>query len=246
MNTKIIIPCRYQSTRLPQKLMLEILNKPIFWHVVQRCREAGFSNEDIYIATDHDEIFKKATNFGIQSVMTSSSHQSGTDRVFEATQKLGLSDEDYIINVQGDEPLINPQLIKEVSKSFHQLPDFKLYTAVTKFHCYDDFINPNMVKAVVENNQAIYFSRSPVPMNRENPEDYSLSFKHIGIYGYKVTHLKEFCQHDESVLERCEKLEQLRAISNNMSIHPVIFEGNVLHGVDTETDFNKIKKEMEG
>ncbi|MBG9999208.1 3-deoxy-manno-octulosonate cytidylyltransferase [Pseudoalteromonas sp. NSLLW24] len=243
---KVVIPARYGSSRLPAKPLLELNNKPLFWHVTQRVLEANVSIEDIVIATDDLRIEKKAKELKLPVVMTSINNSSGTDRVNEVVNILGWSANSYVINVQGDEPLIPPELIRKLIK-FTTLNDkFDITTVVTPIKSYEDFIDLNVVKAIVtEQNQALYFSRSPAPLNRDEPTDFSKAKHHIGIYIYKVSALQKFCSLPESLLEQLEKLEQLRAISNQLTIGVMNFNGEVHHGIDTEKDYLKIKELME-
>ncbi|EPR4991259.1 3-deoxy-manno-octulosonate cytidylyltransferase [Vibrio navarrensis] len=245
-STKIVIPARYGSSRLVGKPLLEICNKPIFWHVYQRCLEAGFSREDILLATDDNRIFTKATELSIPVNITSTDHESGTDRIFEVVNDNGWSAEDIVINVQGDEPLISPNLIKLVSKFARDREEFSISTAITSIKRYEDFINPNIVKAVIgENNSALYFTRSASPFHRDKPEDISMAHRHIGIYAYRVSALAKFCSYEKSPLEAYEKLEQLRALSHGMKIGVCYYDGEIYHGVDTMEDYLSIKNMME-
>lgn len=244
---KIVIPARYNSSRLPGKPLLEINGKPIFWHVYQRCIEADFNNDDIILATDDQRIYKKSVELGISVVMTSSYHESGTDRIFEVAKTLKWSPNDIVINVQGDEPLIPPSLIKELALFTQERNEFSITTVVSRIKSYEDFINPNIVKAVLGmKNQALYFTRSASPFNRDNTCDFSLSYRHIGIYAYKVSALEEFCSYNEAPLEAYEKLEQLRALSFGMDIGIYKFDDEIGHGVDTLEDYQSIKRKMEG
>jgi 3-deoxy-D-manno-octulosonate cytidylyltransferase len=243
---KVIIPSRYGSSRLEGKPLLEINGKPLFWHVHQRCLEAGFKPDDIIIATDSDKIFNKAAALDLSAVMTSSEHESGTDRIDEVVKKFGWDDEDIIINVQGDEPLVAPALIRELADFASSRKEFSITTVVTPIESYKQLTNPNVVKAIVGlNNRALYFTRSACPYNRNHPSDYSHAYRHIGIYAYTVSALTEFCSYEEAPLEAYEKLEQLRALSNGMSLGAYQFNGNIAHGVDTQEDYLSIKSKME-
>ena len=245
-NIKVIIPARFNSSRLQGKPLLLINGFPIFWHVFQRCIEAGFSSENIILATDHEEIFKLAEELKIPVMMTSDKHESGTDRIHEVVTKLGLNDNSLVINVQGDEPLIPPQLIKQLTLFAIDNKKFALTTAVTPISKQKDFINPNVVKAILgEEGRAIYFTRSPSPLNRDNTDSLALAYRHIGIYTYRVSDLKRFCSYSESSLEQYEKLEQLRALSNGMPIGACIYNDELPHGIDTQADYDAVKLLME-
>ncbi|OED64306.1 3-deoxy-manno-octulosonate cytidylyltransferase [Vibrio tasmaniensis ZS-17] len=245
MNVKIVIPARFGSTRLPGKSLLTLLDKPVVLHVVDRCIEAGISRNDIFVATDDIRIENVLSESGIQVVMTSSSHQSGTDRINEVVVAKQWSDDTVVLNVQGDEPMIPPELIKSVVSFANKNPNFEISTAVVPLTSDEDFSTPNVVKAILgHNGRAIYFTRTAAPMNRDNPQDLSLAKRHIGIYAYRVSALKQFCSFDEDSLESYEKLEQLRALSHGLSIGAVVYEGDVPHGIDTEYDFENIKSLM--
>ncbi len=245
-SVKIVIPARYGSSRLVGKPLLEINDMPIFWHVFQRCLEAGFESSDILLATDDMRIFDKALDLNIPVVMTASEHESGTDRIFEVAEQQGWNEQDIVINVQGDEPLVEPALICQLKEFACSHAEFSIATAVVPISSNDDLINPNVVKAVMGlNNRALYFTRSTCPYNREVSSDHSLAFRHVGIYAYTVGALETFCSYDEAPLEAYEKLEQLRALSNGMAIGACYFDGELSHGVDTWDDYLTIKNKME-
>ena len=245
-NIKIVIPARYASTRLPGKPLLLINQKPMFWHVTQRCIEAGFKLSDIQIATDDVRVFDTAVNLDIPVVMTSNEHESGSDRINEVAQQSKWKANTIVLNVQGDEPLIPTTLIKQLALFAINNPHFSITTAVKLIQSYDEFINPNIVKAILgEENQTLYFTRSPAPFNRDDNKDFSYAYKHVGIYAYTVAALKAFCAYPEAPLEKYEKLEQLRALSHGISIGACIYEGDLTHGVDTVDDYERIRKVME-
>lgn len=246
MDIKIVIPARYGSSRLPGKPLLEINNKPIVWHVVQRCLDAGFPVDDIVIATDDRRIEKVLSAYCLNAVMTSSQHQSGSDRIYEVASRLGWADETIVVNVQGDEPLIPATLIKSVANFSKESPEFVITTAVTSITDYDELSNPNIVKAILGcNGRALYFTRASSPYCRDNPHCLDLAYRHIGIYTYRLSALREFCSYPESDLECYEKLEQLRALSHGMPIGVTIYRGDIAHGVDTLEDYQQVKKTME-
>jgi len=245
-NIKVVIPARYASTRLPGKPLLLIDQKPMFWHVVQRCIEAGFKLADIQLATDDMRIFDVAQKHHIPVTMTSSEHESGSDRINEVAQKNNWGDDTIVLNVQGDEPLISKQLIKDLASFALANPHFSITTAAKAISCLDEFINPNVVKAILgQNSQALYFTRSPAPLNRDDNKDLSYAFKHVGVYAYTVASLRSFCSFSEAPLEQYEKLEQLRALSYGMNIGVFVFDGMLKHGVDTSEDYEQIKELME-
>ncbi|MGF1784841.1 3-deoxy-manno-octulosonate cytidylyltransferase [Photobacterium swingsii] len=246
MTVKVVIPARYGSSRLPGKPLLTLLDKPVIWHVVERCKEAGVKPNDIFVATDDQRIIDALKDESIQIVLTSPLHQSGTDRVNEVAQIKGWSDDTVVVNVQGDEPMIPSTLIQQIIAFTRQNPSYQITTAVVPLISQDDFINPNVVKAIIgHNGRALYFTRSASPLNRDNTADLSLAKRHIGIYAYRTFALKQFCSHPEDGLEQYEKLEQLRALSHGMNIGATVFDGFVHHGIDTIDDYNNIREIME-
>lgn len=245
-NIKIVIPSRYGSSRLPGKPLLPLCGKPMFWHVVQQAVKAGFSINDIVIATDDQRIVDSAVLLEIPVVMTGINHASGTDRLHEVSQKLAWSDDTVVINVQGDEPLIPPELIRALSKFTLSHPNFDISTVMSPLSSQSDLSNPNVVKvAKGEDDRAVYFSRSPIPFDRDNTESIDNIYRHIGIYAYTVKGLNQFCSYPESTLEKIEKLEQLRALSYGMSIGVIIYDQAPPHGIDTEQDYFNVKHIME-
>ncbi|EAQ66006.1 3-deoxy-manno-octulosonate cytidylyltransferase [Marinomonas sp. MED121] len=246
MSVKVVIPARYGSTRLPGKPLLTLLDKPVIWHVIERCKEAGIEQTDIFVATDDKRIIDALKGEDVQVVLTSSEHQSGTDRINEVSLIKCWREDTIIVNVQGDEPMIPPKLIQQIV-SFAQLnSSYDITTVVVSIDTLDDFVNPNVVKAIVgQNGRALYFTRSASPMNRDSSDDLSLARRHIGIYAYRASGLQQFCSYSGDMLESYEKLEQLRALSHGMSIGAITFDGVVPHGIDTNDDYEAIKKTME-
>jgi 3-deoxy-manno-octulosonate cytidylyltransferase (CMP-KDO synthetase) len=244
---KVVIPARYSSTRLPLKVLLEINGKPIFWHVYKRVLESGFSPSDIYVATDHADIYSKAESLGLNVVMTSTENESGTDRINEVSHKLAWPNETIIINVQGDEPLIPPQLIRKLRDFAITNSQFDITTAVIKLTEIEQLVNPNIVKvALAENGSALYFSRSAIPFNRDDNTNLKSCYKHIGIYTYKVKVLQKVCDNPVSELEKIEKLEQLRPLSLGYKIGALLYNEVIPHGIDVKADFEHVKNIMGG
>jgi 3-deoxy-manno-octulosonate cytidylyltransferase (CMP-KDO synthetase) len=245
-SIKVVIPARYGSSRLEGKPLLQLLGKSIVLHVVERCKEAGIANEDIFVATDDKRILSALEPCGVQVVMTSDKHQSGTDRICEVANKMGWENDAVVLNVQGDEPMIPPKLISNVASFALAHCEYAITTAVVSILNMEEFINPNVVKAILaDGGRALYFTRGAAPVNRDSPDDYSLAKRHIGIYGYRVAALKQFCSYKEDTLENCEKLEQLRALSHGMTIGALVYEGVVPHGIDTIDDYENIKLLMQ-
>lgn len=246
MNVKAVIPARYGSQRLQGKALLPIKGKPLFWHVTQQVIKSGIHKKDIFIATDNKDIETAANELGLSVVMTKDCHISGTERVNEVASILGWDDDTLVLNVQGDEPLIPPDLIANLINFTGAKPEYDITTCTTDILNIEEFFCKNTVKAIVtEDSRAIYFTRSQCPLNREEPSDFRGAQRHIGIYVYKVASLRELCLLPESKLEKIEKLEQLRALSNGMTIGALNYVGNVQHGVDTKADYLKVKSLME-
>ncbi len=245
MKNVIIIPARLNSSRLPEKVLLEINHKSILERVFDKCKQVN--NSDIYIATDSNKIYNHCSKFTKNIILTSKQHESGTDRIAEAIQNIECEN---VINVQGDEPLINPDLIIQI---FNELENnnSNVVSAIEKITSFDELKNNNNVKVVINKfNQALYFSRNIIPFERDNnylnqtEKDYFNEkhfYKHIGVYGFKKKTLIEYSNFKKSKLESIEKLEQLRFLDNGINIKLVHSKNNSL-GIDTIDDFNKVKK----
>lgn len=238
-----IIPARYASTRFPGKPLANINGKTMIQRVYE---QAKIVLNDVYVATDDERIVNEIKKFGGNFVMTSENHQSGTDRIAEAIEKIKAETGktfDVVINIQGDEPFIQPEQIKEIQSCFNNI-DTDIATLVKKIEKSEEVFDINKPKVVFKNNmQAIYFSRSPIPFLRnEEKEKWHLQqdyYKHIGMYAYKVGVLKKLTQLPQSKLELAESLEQLRWIENNYKISVAITEFESF-GVDTPEDLQKI------
>jgi 3-deoxy-manno-octulosonate cytidylyltransferase (CMP-KDO synthetase) len=179
-------------------------------------------------------------------MITDSTHISGTDRVNEVAGKFAWTKQTIVINVQGDEPLIPADLIQNLINFTVENNNFDITTAVTSIESKAELLNINVVKAIItEFGQALYFTRAAAPLNRDNEEDITLAKRHIGIYAYTVKALAEICHLPESQLENYEKLEQLRALANGLTIGAFSYEENIPHGIDTQDDYDKIKGIME-
>jgi len=237
---KVIIPARLGSTRLPGKMLLEIGGKPLLQHVyTAACK----SNADqVLIATDDQQICNTAKAFGAECVMTSAAHTSGTDRLAEAVEKLGLPDETIIVNVQGDEMGMPAELINQVATLLINNPAEKMATLCEEISDEKEINNPNVVKVVFnKNHAAIYFSRLPVPWHKQGlAQQY---FRHIGLYAYRAGFLKEYSRLPPCELEQKESLEQLRALYHGISI--LVEEGRSSSGIgiDTEDDLNRARQQ---
>lgn len=228
----VVIPARYASTRLPAKPLLVIAGKPLIQHVWERCTKAK-GVETVVVATDDMRIAEAAFAFRAEVAMTSPKHRSGTDRVAEVAKRLrGVT---HIINVQGDEPLIDPALISKLAKTMAKDPKIEMITSASAFEPDDDLTNPNMVKVVLDRaGDALYFSRSPIPYLRGDGVRPAY-YRHQGLYGYSTKFLLQFVKWKPGVLEQAESLEQLRALENGATIRVVIAKHAAV-GVDTPED----------
>ena len=258
MSFTVVIPARFASTRLPGKLLLDLGGKPVLQHVYERAQESGA--ERVIVATDHDDIVDAVKKFSGEVVVTDIRHQSGTDRIAEVIDKIAMEDQTVVVNVQGDEPLIDPQLVKKVATNLEQYSAASIATACSKLDSVDDLVNPNIVKVVTdENGYALYFSRAPIPWHREgfaqlltkgaldcDMESLGVCyFRHIGIYAYRAQFLRTYVKLPQSTLEKTEALEQLRALSNGYKIHVGETLANDAIGIDTQDDYEKAKHIIE-
>jgi 3-deoxy-manno-octulosonate cytidylyltransferase (CMP-KDO synthetase) len=230
----IVIPARYASSRLPGKSLLDIKGKSLIQHVFEIASSTQAKN--ITIATDDEKIANIAESFGASVVMTSEKHQSGTDRIAEVIKKLDIDDDEIIVNLQGDEYGLPASLVEQVASDLFNNPDKQLATLCEAITTIDDYTNPNVVKVVFDkNNTALYFSRSPIPVDRAAglPENV---YRHIGLYAYRASYLLEFTQLPPCALEKAEALEQLRVLYNGGKIHVEIAVAEAGLGIDTAED----------
>lgn len=248
MKFKAVIPARHASTRLPGKPLLDIAGKPMVVHVVERALESGA--EEVWVATDHPAIVDAVALFGHNVCMTSPAHASGTDRIAEVAAQRGWGADEIIVNVQGDEPLIAPQLIREVAQHLDRLPDAAIATACHAIHDRDTLFNPNVVKVVADKlGYALYFSRAPIPWARdayaagEFPVGLPV-FRHIGIYAYRAAFLKTYGSLAPAAIEHYEALEQLRAMWHGFRIGVAVTENAPAAGVDTQADVDRVRSLM--
>jgi 3-deoxy-manno-octulosonate cytidylyltransferase (CMP-KDO synthetase) len=245
MQTTIIIPARLQSTRLPEKALSDILGKPMIHHVVQRARAvSGVSR--IFVATDDDRIAKSAREAGADFLMTPSSLQSGTERVAHAAELLRPSADDVFVNVQGDEPLLDPSAV-DGSLELVRSGQFGFATAAAELKDSADLANPNVVKVLVSHEQrAVYFSRHSIPHSRMQPPGNKGPFAcrhHLGIYAYNYKTLQQFAALPKTEWELAESLEQLRALYFGIAIG-VAEAKRASIGVDTEADLQAVREQM--
>jgi len=220
---RVVIPSRYASTRLPGKALLPIAGKPMVQWVYERARAAGAL--EVLIATDDERIARAARAFGAEAVMTAAAHASGTDRIAEVARQRGWAGADIVVNVQGDEPLIPPALIRQLAALLAAQPQADIATLATPVESLAELLDPNAVKVVSdERGWALYFSRAPIPWNRDgaagpgNQRDYAGARRHVGVYAYRVAALERLTQLPRGVLEAREQLEQLRALEHGLRV----------------------------
>lgn len=246
MSFIVIIPARYASTRLPAKPLRDIAGLPMIQRVWQQALKSNALR--VVIATDDSRIEQAALGFGAEVCMTRADHVSGTDRLQEVAQQLGLNDQQLVINVQGDEPLIPPAVINQVADNLARNSAAGVATLCEPIESVADFLNPNAVKVVADSDgMACYFSRAPVPWPRDHFQssqssmpELDLARRHIGIYGYRVAQLNSFVNWPVAPLEQAESLEQLRFMWNGVGIHVADAVETVPPGVDTETDLQAV------
>ena len=234
----VVIPSRYASTRLPAKPLHPIAGKPLVQHVWERCARAK-GIDKVIVATDDMRIAEAAFAFGAEVAMTSDKHRSGTDRVAEVAKKLkGYT---HIINVQGDEPLVDPTVVSKLAASMAKDRKIEMITSASIFTPEDDLTNPNMVKVVLDReSNGLYFSRSLIPYVRNDgvrPKFY----RHQGIYGYTTKFLLQFVKWKPGILEQAESLEQLRALENGAKIR-VVLAKHAAVSVDTPEDVTAVER----
>jgi len=233
----ICIPARYGSTRFPGKSLAILAGKPIIQWVYERAKKA--KADDVIIATDNEKIAETVKGFGGKSIMTSPDHISGTDRIWEAVEKV---DCDIVINVQGDEPLIDIATIDRLIDALLNNSEIEMGTVAVKSDRDTIGKDPNAVKVVLtSNNYAIYFSRSEVPYDRNKTGNYPI-YLHMGIYAFRRDILKRFVELEPSPLEKCESLEQLRALDNGIKIYAIISEEKNGFGIDTPEDLARAEE----
>ena len=221
---RVVIPARYASARLPGKVLLGIAGKPMIQWVYERARASRA--HEVLIATDDLLIVSAAHSFGAQTIMTESTHRSGTDRIAEVARLQKWADCDIVVNVQGDEPLIPAALIDQVGAVLESNPGAQIATLATAIVSISEFMDPNAVKVVTDREgRALYFSRAPIPWDRDgaaagvvSQKSFAGARRHVGIYGYRVGGLLRLAALEPSPLEQREKLEQLRALENGIEI----------------------------
>jgi 3-deoxy-manno-octulosonate cytidylyltransferase (CMP-KDO synthetase) len=244
---KVVIPARYASTRLPGKPLLDIAGKPMVVHVAERAKASGA--EEICIATDHVGIYEAAFAHGVDAVMTRDDHVSGTDRIAEVAAFKKWPADTIVVNVQGDEPLIEPGLISGVAANLAAHAEASIATACHSIHAYEDVFNPNIVKVTLDRaGYALYFSRAPIPYARDAfatgrtlPDNLPV-YRHVGLYAYRAKFLADYASLQPAAIEQFESLEQLRALWHGYKISVEVTATAPAPGVDTQNDLDAVRQ----
>jgi 3-deoxy-manno-octulosonate cytidylyltransferase (CMP-KDO synthetase) len=250
MDFSVLIPARLSSTRLPNKPLADLAGQAM---VVRVAKRAALSRtRQVVVATDSAAIVQVCEAAGIRSVLTDTDHPSGSDRLAQASALLGLADHEVVVNVQGDEPLIDPELINAVAQLLHERPDCAMSTAAHAIEHWQDYQNPNVVKVVTDaQGTALYFSRSPIAHGRDFSAqpwwqqpgcDLPAPLRHVGIYAYRVGFLREFPKLSVAPIERLESLEQLRALWHGRRIAVHLARQAPGPGVDTQDDLDRVRE----
>lgn len=240
-----IIPARYKSNRFPGKPLAPINGKPMIQHVVERARKVNLLSR-VVVATDDERIARCVAAFDGECVMTRDDHVSGTDRLAEAAETLGVSEHDIVVNIQGDQPLFPPEIIDQVTRPLLEDPNVPMSTLIYKIIREEEIEDPNHVKTVFDkDNYALYFSRSAIPFQRNPGEGTPTYYKHLGVYGYRKNFLLTFVGLPEGEWEHFEKLEQLRALEFGYRIKVVLTAHDSVE-VDTEEQLRQVEKLLNG
>jgi 3-deoxy-manno-octulosonate cytidylyltransferase (CMP-KDO synthetase) len=243
----VLIPARLASSRLPDKPLADIAGVPMVVRVAQQARRSGAQR--VVVAGDSFEIVAACQAHGIEAVLTRTDQPSGSDRLAEACDLLGLPDDSLVVNVQGDEPLMDPELVTDVAHLLIRRPQAAMSTAAHTIDSLTDLHNPNVVKVVLDaQHMALYFSRAPIAYPRDTPDQLPIPapLRHIGIYGYRVSFLRLFPKLAPAPLERTESLEQLRALWHGHRIAVHITAHAPGPGVDTPDDLERVRRLLGG
>ncbi len=247
MAYTVLIPARLASTRLPDKPLADIAGKPMVVRVAERARLSQAAR--VVVAADSQRILDACRSHGVEAILTDAGHASGSDRLAQACGILGLAQDDVVVNVQGDEPLIAPALIDAVAALLEQRPAASMSTAAHAIDEVTEFLNPNVVKAVLDAaGMALYFSRAPIPWWRDgfaggvSQLPVPAPLRHIGIYGYRVAFLQQFPGLPPAPVEHCEALEQLRALWHGHRIAVHVTDQAPGPGVDTPADLERVRR----
>jgi 3-deoxy-manno-octulosonate cytidylyltransferase (CMP-KDO synthetase) len=251
MHCTILIPARLASTRLPGKPLADLGGLPMIVRVAQRCATAGA--RDVVVATDAPAVAEACAAHGVRVVLTRTDHATGSDRLAEACELLGLDGDDIVVNVQGDEPLIDVALIAACAQGLLQQPDCVMSTAAHAIDSVEEFVNPNVVKVVCDAaGRALYFSRAPLPWWRDGNANginalptVPAPLRHIGIYGYRAGFLRRFPTLSASPIEQVESLEQLRVLWHGERIAVHVSDTRPGPGVDTPEDLERVRRHFQ-
>jgi 3-deoxy-manno-octulosonate cytidylyltransferase (CMP-KDO synthetase) len=244
----VVIPARFASSRLHGKPLADIGGKPMVVRVAERARASGA--RAVWVATDSRDVFEAVKLHGHQAMMTRADHATGTDRIAEVAQQLGLAESEIVVNVQGDEPLVAPELIREVAQSLAEHDQASIATACHPIADTESLLNPNVVKVVFDHTgHALYFSRAPIPYPRDSLAlnqgalpDGLPSYRHIGIYAYRAQFLRLYSRLAPAAIERFEALEQLRALWHGHRIAVMVTAQAPEAGVDTAEDLERVRR----
>ncbi len=248
MATHVIIPARFASTRLPGKALIDIAGKPMVQHVYERALEAFL--DTVLVATDDKRIVDVVNKFGGKVTLTKSTHQSGTERIAEVIEQFQFDDDDIVINLQGDEPLMPPCLICQVAEDLKALSSVSVSTLCERIETIDEVFNPDIVKVLMnQDGFAINFSRAPLPWYRDGfsldskklPDDFKF-YRHIGMYAQRVEFIKKYVAWDPSPIEKIESLEQLRVLWYGEKIHVAVACEKPGSGIDTPEDLEIVRR----
>ncbi len=242
---QVIIPARYDSTRLPGKVLRPIAGRALIEHVHRVARAAGPAA--VHVATDDERVAAACRGFGARVLMTSAAHTTGTDRIAECVERLGLADEVIVVNLQGDEPLTPPAALVTVAQALEREPEAAVATLCTGIVDSSEVRNPNAVKVVFDQRgMALYFSRAPIPFQRDRVAadggPPGLWFRHLGVYAYRAGFLKKAAALAPAPAEQAEKLEQLRWLHHGARIHVSVVAQAIPPGVDTEEDLARVAR----
>ena len=241
MDFAVVIPARYGATRLPGKPLADICGRPMIQWVFEAAVVGGAA--DVIVATDDRRIAETCARFGARAEMTDSAHASGTDRVAEVARRLGWPGDRVVVNVQGDEPMMPPVLVRQVARLLDDDPEAGMATLATSIAGKDEWDDPNVVKVVVDrHSRALYFSRARIPWPRDGSTSAGLAMRHVGLYAYRVRALRELTEAEPCELELQERLEQLRALWLGIPIRVARARLFPPRGVDTEEDLQAVRR----
>lgn len=246
---RIVIPARLQSTRLPDKVLADVGGLPLIAHVVAAARESGA--EEVIVATDHERVVDACRAIDVAVEITSPDHACGTDRIWEVADRLGWDDDAIVVNLQGDEPLMPPPLLRLAADLLEQDPGAGIATLCHAIDEVEDWLNPNVVKVVCDaRGRAHYFSRAPIPWERDTASlpprqlPRAGAMRHVGLYAYRVRVLKAFQRMAPAPTEQTESLEQLRALYHGVPIRVGTVEEAPPRGVDTADDLDWVRRQL--